>query len=65
MKEIKTYIINLKSSVDRKKRITENLKGLSFLDYSFIEAVDGRSMTHDEIIPLILVPFIKYTKESP
>ncbi len=49
MKEIKTYIINLKSSVDRKKRITENLKGLSFLDYSFIEAVDGRSMTHDEI----------------
>lgn len=46
---IKTYIVNLLESKDRKAYI-ENLLNpyLNFLDIEFVEAVDGRIMSEDE-----------------
>lgn len=46
---MKTYIINLASSTDRKKRMDDIIKGFPFLEHEFIEAVDGRKMDEQEL----------------
>lgn len=45
---MKTYIINLERSVDRKNNMEEQCRKLPFLDVEYINAVDGRSMNAEE-----------------
>ncbi|WP_387463061.1 glycosyltransferase family 25 protein [Photorhabdus sp. RM323S] len=45
---MKTFIINLKHSIERRKRIEEQCIKLN-LDYEFIEAVDGRLLSQEEL----------------
>ena len=47
--EMKTYIINLEQSTDRKEYMREQMKKLPQLDYEFIPAVDGRKMNEEEL----------------
>lgn len=49
MDRIKTYIINLKRSVDRKKYIWNETDKYSFLDRELVEAVDGRLLSEEEL----------------
>ena len=49
MKKIHTYVINLKGSVDRKKYMEELLSRYNILDVEFIEAVNGKAMTVEEL----------------
>ena len=42
MQKISAYVINLKSSVDRKEYMTNLLQDLECIKYEFVEAVDGR-----------------------
>lgn len=46
---MKTYIINLKRSIDRKIYMQEILRQLPCLTPEFIEAVDGSTMDYEEI----------------
>ena len=48
MNSIKTYIVNLATSIARKKYMHELLSEYSFLDQEFIEAVDGRVLSPEE-----------------
>lgn len=45
---MKTLVINLKKSTDRRENITRLLAGYRSLDVEFVEGVDGREMTDDE-----------------
>lgn len=45
---MKTYIINLERSVDRRSYMEEQCLKLPFLDVEYINAVDGRSMSTEE-----------------
>ncbi|MEW5562162.1 glycosyltransferase family 25 protein [Enterobacter asburiae] len=45
---MKTFIINLKSSVDRRLKIEGQLNALS-IDHEFIEAVNGKAMSTEEL----------------
>ena len=47
---MKTYVINLKTSTDR-KRYMENLliPYNDFLDVHFVEAVDGRQLSDEQL----------------
>lgn len=45
---MKTYIINLERSIERKAYMKTQCEKLSFLDAEFVKAVDGRSMSMDE-----------------
>lgn len=47
--KIKTYIINLKRSEDRRKKMEEMLSEFDQLDYSFIKAVDGQNLSENEL----------------
>lgn len=47
--KIKTYVINLKDSVDRRKRALHELSKYPFMDYELVEAVDGRIMSQEDI----------------
>lgn len=47
--KIKTYVINLKDSVDRRKRVLNELSKYPFMDYELVEAVDGRIMSQEDI----------------
>lgn len=48
---MKTYIINLKKSLERKSYMEELLKPYQdFLEICFIEAVDGREMSKEQLI---------------
>ena len=49
MNKIKTYIINLKDSSDRRAYMEEVMSPFRFLDVEFVEAVDGRKMSPEEI----------------
>ena len=49
MERIKAYVINLPKSTHRKAYMEELLSKFEFLDVTFIEAVDGRSMAEEEI----------------
>lgn len=45
---IKTYVINLKDSVDRRKNVLVELSKHPFMDYELVEAVDGRGMSQED-----------------
>ena len=45
---IETYIVNLKTSTERKEYMKNLLSEYSFLNTNFIEAVDGRIFTEEE-----------------
>ena len=45
---MKTYIINLEKSKDRKLDMSRQLEALPFLDVEFVVAVDGRTMSVEE-----------------
>lgn len=45
---MKTYIINLEKSEDRKLYMSRQMENLPFLDVEFVVAVDGRAMSVDE-----------------
>lgn len=47
--KIKTYIINLKQSSGRREYIQKEVSNYPFLDSEFIEAVDGRVLSSEEI----------------
>lgn len=47
--KIKTYVINLKESVDRRKAVLAETAKYPFMDIEFIEAVDGRKLTSVEM----------------
>lgn len=49
MAQIKTYIINLKHSVDRRKYIWNETDKYACLDRELVEAVDGRLLSEDEL----------------
>ncbi|WP_455637998.1 glycosyltransferase family 25 protein [Parabacteroides sp.] len=46
---IKTYIINLKDSTDRREAVLAETAGYPFMDVELVEAVDGRKMEPEEI----------------
>lgn len=45
---MKTYIINLKESHERRKRVLEEVSKYPFMDVEFVEAVNGRKLTRQE-----------------
>lgn len=45
---MKTYVVNLEKSTDRKKYMTRLLADQPFLDVEFINAVDGRNLSPQE-----------------
>lgn len=47
--KIKTYVINLKDSVDRRNAVLAELSRYPFMDPEIIEAVDGRKMSPEEV----------------
>lgn len=47
---MKTYIINLERSKDRKNNMEEILKDYPSLDYEFVAAVDGKAMNEAECL---------------
>ena len=47
--KIKTYVINLKDSVDRRKAILAETAKYPFMDVELVEAVDGRKLKQEEI----------------
>ena len=53
--EITSYIINLKTSEDRKAYMTQIMKPFPFLKPVFVEAVNGRLLSTDEIRSLFNV----------
>ena len=46
---MKTLVINLKRSTDRRERMTRILHAFPSLDVEFTDAVDGREMTREEL----------------
>lgn len=49
MEKIKAYVVNLPKSTHRKAYMEDLLSRYPFLDVTFIEAVDGRALTEEEI----------------
>lgn len=47
--KIKTYVINLKDSVDRREAVLTEIVKYPFMDVELVEAVDGRKMKPEEI----------------
>lgn len=45
---VKTFVINLPSSVERRELVKSILSKENFIDYEIIDAVDGRKMTDEE-----------------
>lgn len=46
--KIKTYVINLKDSVERRKAVLAETAKYPFMDIELVEAVDGRKMCEEE-----------------
>lgn len=46
---IKTYVINLKNSVDRRRNVLAELSKYPFMNYELVEAVDGREMSQEDV----------------
>ena len=44
---MKTFVINLKSSVSRRKKIEQQLRQIG-LEYEIFEAIDGRKFTSEQ-----------------
>lgn len=57
---MKTYIINLERSKDRKKYMEEILKDYPSLDYEFVAAVDGKAMNEAECLARFNAEKFKY-----
>lgn len=47
--KIKSYVINLKDSTDRRERVMVELSKYPFMNYELVEAVDGRKMSQEDI----------------
>lgn len=47
--KIKTYVINLKESVDRKERVLAETKIYSCMNLEFVNAINGRNLQEEEI----------------
>lgn len=47
---MKTYIINLKESCERRKRVLEEVAKYPFMDVELVEAVNGRTLTQQETV---------------
>lgn len=47
--KLKTYVINLKESVDRKERVLAETKKYPCMNLEFVEAVNGRHLPEEEI----------------
>ena len=47
--KIQTFIINLERARDRKEHMQQLLENYNFLDVSFLAAVDGKTLTNNEI----------------
>lgn len=45
---MKTYVVNLERSLDRKMYVEKILEHMPFLDYEFVAAVDGKAMGETE-----------------
>lgn len=50
--KIPTYIINLERALERRKRMKELLSSFSVLDAFFVNAVDGQTLSNEEIVKL-------------
>lgn len=46
---MKTFVINLKRAVERKKYMTNLLQHIDVFDYEFIDAVDGRNLLNTDV----------------
>lgn len=46
---MKTYIVNLERSIERKQYMIDLLQSIGFNDYEFLKAVDGRALTPEEL----------------
>lgn len=46
--KIKTYLINLKESTERKERVLKDISRYSLLDLEVVEAVDGKKLIEEE-----------------
>ena len=46
---VKTYIINLKRSTDRKRYITQEVSNYTFMDIEWMDAIDGKQLSQMEI----------------
>lgn len=46
---MKTYIINLKESIQRRESVLQATSAFPFLDVELIEAVNGKLVTEEEI----------------
>lgn len=62
---IKTYIINLKTSIDRREYMEKLMAPFTFLDVEFIDAMNGKSMSQEEIDDVFdqKTAFAKYGRE--
>ena len=47
--KIQTFIINLERARDRKEHMQQLLENYNFLDVSFLAAVDGKTLTNNEV----------------
>ena len=47
--KIKTYIINMKESVERRERVLKEVSRYSFLDIEWVEAVNGKQLMEVQI----------------
>lgn len=57
-----TYIINLASATDRRCRISVILESYSILDIQFVEAIDGRKLSAEQITEMFDIP--RFEKEK-
>lgn len=47
--KIKTYIINLKESVERREQTLKEVSHYPFMDIEWVEAVNGRTLTEEQV----------------
>ena len=46
--KIKTYLINIKESTERKERVLRDISGYSLLDVEIVEAVNGKKLSEEK-----------------
>lgn len=46
--KVKTYLINLKDSTERRERAMEEISRYPFMDIEWVEAVNGKKLTEEE-----------------
>lgn len=63
---IKTYIINLKESIERKRHMTQEVHRFPFMDVEWIDAINGTQMKEEDINQLFNVEkFIDRYRRPP